>query len=47
MSVSFVKSIIEGQDIKIQTPTNIGIDMNKKCAYFTLVKKIVEKNTNK
>jgi hypothetical protein len=45
MSVNFIKSIFEGQDIKTPSslPPSVGIEFNKKFTYFTFAKKLIEK----
>lgn len=43
MSVNFIKSIFEGQDLKNASSTSVGIEFNKKFTYFTFAKKLIEK----
>lgn len=43
MSVNFIKSIFEGQDLKNTSSTSVGIEFNKKFTYFTFAKKLIEK----
>ncbi len=43
MSINFIKSIIDAQEVKSSTTPFIGFEFNKKFTYFTFVKKILEK----
>lgn len=43
MSVNFIKSLVEAQEIKLQSYQSIGIEFNKKFTYFTFAKKFIDK----
>jgi len=45
MSVNLFKSILESHEFKTSTPSFFGMELNKKFSYFSIVKKMMEKNS--